>query len=129
MVPPVPNAVALPVLPPLQATLVVPLMLAETPDALVITAVAVAVQLEASVTVIVYVPTDRLLIDELLPPGALQLYVNGLVPPVTLAVAEPLLFPQVACTGVVVKLIAAGVETVTDAVAPTHPCKSFSETV
>ena len=91
-VPPLPDAVALPSLAPLQLALVELVMLADTAVGSVIVTVSVSVQLLSSSTVTVYVPAASPVMVALLEP-VLQAYVYGDVPPPPLAVAAPSLAP------------------------------------
>ena len=88
-----PHAVtaALPV-PPLHFTFVT-VVVAVKAGGWVIVTVAVPVQPFLSFTVTVYVPAERPVALELLPPEGAQVYVNGEVPPVTVAEALPVAPP------------------------------------
>ena len=102
-VPPVTVAVALPVEAPWQATFVcVGVKLNAVGSVMVYD--WLIWQLLASVTVTVYVPAARPLDVAAVPPLGDQLYVYALVPPVTVAVAEPfipLLQLTLVCVGVI----------------------------
>src|SRR5439155_665168 len=89
-------AVALPLVPPKQSTLTCALMLAlDRKSGVEVVAVAVAVQRLASLTVTMYVPAPRLVAVDPFCTG-LVFHENVLlpVPPLTLAVALPLLPPK-----------------------------------
>jgi hypothetical protein len=92
-VPPLPVAVAVPVLSPLHVTDVEPDIEAVNTDGSVIVTFAVVVQLLASLTVTVYTFADNPVAIAVVCPPELQTYVIEPVPPLPVAVAVPVLSP------------------------------------
>ena len=116
VVPPVDDAVADPLLPPKQETMVGTPMETTGEFAFGTVTIAESTQPFTSVNTTVYVPARSPVAVDNVPPEGDHTYVHEPVPPVTLTEAEPFAAPHVDCVNDVVAASAVGSVTVADAV-------------